>query len=58
MTVLPVLVTVLPARTAKVVAVPNPGAVEVNAAIDLAPTTRATSAPASRHRRIRFTAHV
>jgi hypothetical protein len=49
---------VLPARTAKVVAVPNPGAVEVNAAIDLVPTTRATSAAASRHRRIRFTAHV
>jgi len=56
MTVLPVLVTVLPARTAKVVAVPNPGAVEVSAAIDFVPTTRATNAAASTYRRIRFTA--
>jgi hypothetical protein len=57
-TVLPVLVTVLPARTAKLVAVPRPGAVEVSATIDFVPTRRATAEMASTYRRARTTAHV
>lgn len=42
------------ARTAKLVAVPSPGAVEVSATIDFAPAITATSEMAIPTRRIRF----
>jgi hypothetical protein len=55
-TVLPVLVAVVPARTAYVPAVPRPGAVDAKAAIEFAPMTRAAIAIEMVYRRVDFTA--
>jgi hypothetical protein len=51
MTVLPVLVTVLLARTAKVVAVPSAGAVAGRAPIVFAPTIKTATEMANTNRR-------
>jgi hypothetical protein len=58
MTVRPVLVTVLLARTAKVVAVPSTGAAEGRAPIVFAPTIKTAREVATRNRGARLTAHV
>jgi hypothetical protein len=58
MTVRPVLVTVLLARTAKLVAVPRGGAVDGTAPIVFAPTIKTAREIATRNRGARLTAHV
>jgi len=56
-TVLPTFViSGVPARTAKLVAVPSPGAVDASAAVELAPTIRAETVTESAYRSVRFTA--
>jgi hypothetical protein len=58
-TVLPVLVTVLLPRTAKVVAVPSGGAADGRTPIVFAPTIKTASVAAYTNRRAaRFTSHV
>jgi GTP cyclohydrolase III len=47
MTVLPVLVTVVPARTAKLVAVPSPGAVDAKALLGIAISAATAAARAT-----------
>jgi hypothetical protein len=49
-------VTVVPARIAKLAAVPSPGAVDASAATEYAPTIRAKSPMDSKYRGVRFTA--
>ena len=58
MTELPVLVTVLPARTAKVTAVPRTGAVAGSTPMVFAPVIKAARVIATRNRRARFTVDV
>ena len=50
------LVTVVPARIAKLAAVPSPGAVDASATTEFAPTISAKAPTDSRYRGVRFTA--